>query len=152
MFGKAFIRDEKFVTKLLDNPFRKREAPFIVNSSRQTVGNLGLLVKEDFASFVIGYCIEPMGKLVKKNFYIDATGRICFDFSDNVHGYLLSVFVRQKKMVHPTGKQFRFGLQTSKTKINFTFVCLVHPTGIEPISLVPETNVLSVELRVRGTP
>ncbi len=27
-------------------------------------------------------------------------------------------------------------------------VYLVHPTGIEPISLVPETNVLSVELRV----
>ncbi len=25
---------------------------------------------------------------------------------------------------------------------------MVHPTGIEPISLVPETNVLSVELRV----
>jgi hypothetical protein len=26
---------------------------------------------------------------------------------------------------------------------------LVHPTGIEPVSTVPETAVLSVELRVR---
>ena len=26
---------------------------------------------------------------------------------------------------------------------------MVHPTGIEPILLVPETNVLSVELRVQ---
>ena len=51
-------------------------------------------------------------------------------------------------LVHPTGRSFRFGLQITKTKASFAFSYLVHPTGIEPISLVPETNVLSVELRV----
>ena len=59
--------------------------------------------------------------------------------------YIISYFLN---LVHPTGRVFRFGLQINKTKASFTFIYLVHPTGIEPISLVPETNVLSVELRV----
>ena len=41
-----------------------------------------------------------------------------------------------------------FALNPDKTGLRSTFE-VVHPTGIEPVSTVPETAVLSVELRVR---